>query len=75
MIHYEPWLLRGYTGPTYQVYVEIKNSHSIKELRQVKDQINNPPHTGLMLVENKSKALMRLGWEKLDDGLYYRLFE
>ena len=75
MITFTPWVLRGYSGKTWQVYVEITNSRSIAELIEVKRQLNNPPVTGLVLVENRSPAIKRLGWEKLCDGIWYRYFE
>ena len=76
MIIFEPWNLRGYNGMTWQVYVEIKNSRSIAELIEVKRQLNNPPVTGLVLVENKSPAMKRLGlgWKEMDDGVWYKIF-
>ena len=74
-IHYEPWSLRGYKGEVYQVYVNIPNSHDTKQLRELKERLNNPPIKGLHLAENKSRALERLGWERIDDGLYYKIFE
>lgn len=70
MIEYRPWSLRGYTGHVYMVWVESPES-----LCEVKEELNNPPVKGLLLVENKSRTCERLGWEKLDDGLYFRLFE
>lgn len=70
MITYLSWSLRGYTKPVFMVWVEHPES-----LCAVKAELSDPPVRGLLLVENKSKACERLGWEKLDDGLYYRLFE
>lgn len=70
MIEYHPWSLRGYIGPVFMVWVENPES-----LCAVKAELNNPPVKGLLLVENNSRACGRLGWEKLDDGLYFRLFE
>jgi hypothetical protein len=71
LIRYEPWSLRGYDGPVYQVYVEHPES-----LVELKRQMNNPPHKGLMIAENKSRALERLGWQRDVDGeFYYKLFE
>lgn len=75
MITFTQWSLRGYPGKAWQVYVEITNSRSIAELIEVKRQLNNPPVTGLVLVENNSPAMKRLRWEKLCDGIWYRYFE
>ena len=75
MITFQPWAIRGYHGKVYQVYVEIENSHSITHLIEVKRQLNSIKTPGVYLVENRSKAIKRLGWEKLDEGLYYRVFE
>ena len=74
-VEYKSWCLRGYSDKVWQVYVEIQNSRSIAELIEVKRQLNNPPVTGLVLVENSSPAIKRLGWEKLCDGIWYRYFE
>lgn len=74
-IDYVPWKIRGYDGPVYQVYVEIPDSHNTKQLRELKRRLNSPPHKGLMIAENKSLALKRLGWEYDNDGFYYKLFE
>ena len=74
MITYTPWSLRGYLGKVWQVYVEITNSRSIAKLIEVKRQLNNPPVTGLVLVDNSSPAVKRLGWERLCDGIWYRYF-
>ena len=71
MITYLPWSIRGYPNKVYQVYVEIKDSHSITQLIKVKQQLNNIKASGLYLVENNSPAIKRLGWEEMDDGLYY----
>lgn len=76
MITFTPWVLRGYSGKTWQVYVEITDSHSIVELIEVKRQLNNPPVSGLVLVENSSPAIKRLGygWKELDHGVWYKIF-
>jgi hypothetical protein len=73
-IRYEPWSLRGYEGDVWQVYVDITGSHTLQELREVKEQMNNPAHKGLHIAENKSRALERLGWEKWDERIYYKYF-
>lgn len=75
MITFTPWVLRGYSGKAWQVYVEITNSRDISKLIEVKKRLNNPPVTGLVLVENSYTAIKRLGWEKLCDGIWYRYFE
>ena len=74
MIQYIPWKLRGYSGDVYQVYVNNEKS-SLTFLRELKKELNNPPVRGLLLAENSSRALERLGWEALDDGLWYKIFE
>lgn len=74
-IEYKPWLLRGCSIPVWQLYVEIKGSKSISNLIKVRDYINTNVVTGIVLVENRSKAIKRLGWEELDTGVYYRRFE
>lgn len=74
-VSYKPWQLRGYPGPAWQVYVETKDSHDIKGLIEVKKRLNTGEVKGLVLVENKSPAMKRLGWEQLDEGIYYRYFE
>lgn len=73
-ITYIPWHLRGFDGKAWQVYIEIDNSHSLSQLIEVKQQLNNPPVTGLVLAENRSPALRRLGWKELDNGLWYKIF-
>jgi hypothetical protein len=73
-IEYKQWSLRGYDDPVYQVYVEIPDSHDTKQLRELKRRMNDPPHKGLIIAENKSKALKRLGWEYDDNGFYYKYF-
>ena len=76
MITFSPWSLRGYHGRAWQVYVEITNSRSVAKLIEVKRQLNNPPVTGLVLVENNSPAMKRLGygWKELDHGVWYKIF-
>lgn len=74
-VEYKSWCLRGYSGKVWQVYAEITNSRDISKLIEVKKRLNNPPVTGLLLVENNSPAIKRLGWEKLCDGIWYRYFE
>lgn len=74
-ISYVPWSLRGCTEKVYMAYVEIPKSNSLSYLRKLQEQLNNPPVKGIVLLENPSKALERLGWEKLDEGLYFRCFE
>lgn len=71
---YVPWVLRGYPGMAWQVYVEITGSRDISDLIEVKRRLNNPPVCGMVLAENRSKALKRLGWKELDDGLWYKIF-
>lgn len=73
-ITYTPWQLRGCESPTWQVYVENTDSHSIAQLIEVRRRLNNPPVTGLVLAENRSPALKRLGWKELDNGLWYKVF-
>jgi hypothetical protein len=73
-VKYILWRLRGFAGKVWQVYVEVNNSHSLSQLIEVKKQLNSPPVTGMVLVENRSPALKRLGWRKIDDGLYGKVF-
>lgn len=74
-VSYRPWALRGYVGLVWQVYVEIYDSHTIKNLIEIKHKLNSGEVKGLVLVENKSPAIKRLGWKQLDEGLYYKYFE
>lgn len=73
-IRYEQWHIWGFTGPAWQVYVEITDSRGIAQLIEVGRALNNPPVTGLILAENRSPALQRLGWRELDNGLWYKIF-
>lgn len=75
VVSYKPWKLRGYFGPVWQVYVEIRDSHSTKTIFEVKNKLNSGEVKGLVLVENKSPAIKKLGWKQLDEGLYYKYFE
>lgn len=76
MVTYEPWYLRNYHLPVWQVYVETANSHSITQLIDVKRQLNNPSVRGLVLVENKTPAMKRLGpgWKEMEHGVWYKIF-
>lgn len=76
-VRFFPWELRGIDGiPVWQVSVEIVGSHSISPLIAAKRRLNNPPVRGLVLVENRSRALARLGegWKEMDHGLWYKIF-
>lgn len=77
MIHieYKPWALRGCKLQVWQIYVDITDSHGISGLLEVKNIINNNSVKGIVLIENRSKAMKRLGWDELSDGVYYRRFE
>jgi hypothetical protein len=76
VIIYHPWRLRGFNGPVWQVYVEITESRDISQLVAVKRRLNTPPVSGIILAENNSRALARLGdgWKELDNGLWYKVF-
>lgn len=75
-ISYTRWSLRGVTEvDVWLVYVEIRDSNNIRQLIEARHKLNNPPVTGLVLAENRSRALERLGWEKLDDGVWYKIFD
>lgn len=75
-IRYEPWTLRGVVSPVWQVYVKIEESHNTSKLREVKEKLNTDVVKGVVLVENRSRALKRLGngWKELDNGLWYKIF-
>ena len=76
LLRYASWSLRGYAGRAWQVYVEIQNSRSITQLIAVKRQLNNPPVRGIVLVENSSPAMKRLGpgWKEMEHGVWYKIF-
>lgn len=75
-VQYKPWTLRGYSGEVWQVVIVITGSRSIKKLIKVKQLLNNPPVRGLILVENKSPAMKRLGpeWKEMEHGVWYKIF-
>jgi hypothetical protein len=73
-LEYKPWALRGYKGQVWQVYVIIEDSHSLRDLIEVKTRLNSGEVYGLVLVENSSPAIRRLGWDSFADGVYYRYF-
>lgn len=73
-ISYTKWALRGANYPVFQVYVEITDSHDISQLLEVKEKLNNAPVKGIVLAENKSVALKRLGWKELDSGVWFKIF-
>jgi hypothetical protein len=70
MVEYRPWQIRGYDKPVYMVWVENPSS-----LVEVKRELNNPPVKGMLIVQNKSRACERLGWEKMEDGVWYKIFD
>ena len=74
MIRYVPWIIRGYSElPCWQVYVETETK-SLANLIEIKKQLGNPPIKGVLIIENTSKAIKRLGWEEISDGIYYKIF-
>ena len=73
-LRFIPWYLRGYDGPVWQLYLEISDSHDLSQLVEVRRALRSPPVVGLVLAENRSRALLRLGWEKIDEGLYGKIF-
>ena len=73
-IQYIPWVVRGYSKyPCWQVYVNTKTK-SLSNLREIKRELSAPPVRGVLIIENKSKAIKRLGWEEMADGIYYKIF-
>lgn len=74
-IEYVPWSLRGCPLPVWQLYVEIKGSKTLSSLIEVRNLINSTVVRGIVIIENKSKAIRRLGWDEMDSGVYYRRFE
>lgn len=72
MIEYRPTMLRGCQLPAWTVYID--NVEDRQSLIQIKKDLNNPPVKGVVFIENKSRAIERMGWEKFDDGIYYKIF-
>ena len=70
LITYKSWFIRGMNQPCYQVIVNHPSS-----LLAVKQELEHPPVKGILVIENKSKAVKRLGWKELGDGIYYKIFE
>lgn len=76
MIRYEPWHMRGYDGPAYQIYVVNEGKKSLAFLKELKQILNNSlTMPGLYIIENSSPAIKRLGWSEMDENLYYRIIE
>lgn len=73
MIEYRPIMLRGFKNlQVWSVYVDNRTDRL--PLTEIKRQLNNPPVRGVVFIENESKAIKRMKWEKFDDGIYYKIF-
>jgi hypothetical protein len=71
-IQYIPWEIKSIKEDVWNVFIVSIDSHSLRNLIEIKRELNECQRKGYVVVQTTSRAARRLGWNKFGRDMYYK---